>query len=81
MTDPTEDDVDRDRVMRIIMARCGDVLSEDEVAAAFGADAANASTEAMLPVEIGEQILAVVEALDEKVDALAEAVGVNKDDE
>ena len=37
--------------------------------------------QAVLPVEIGEQIMDAIAALEEKLDWLAEAVGVNKDED
>jgi hypothetical protein len=49
------DNDDHDRVMRIIMARCGDALTDADLATLT--QHAGATAEPYLPGEIGEQIL------------------------
>jgi hypothetical protein len=61
---------DRDYVMRIIRARCSDVLSDDDLASV---EAMSQPAE-MLPIEIGEQILTVLDALQDRLEALAESL-------
>ena len=56
----TESD-DHDRIMRIVMARGRDVLTEDEIAQAFAAD---------LPAEIADLIVDAIDAIEAKVQAL-----------
>ena len=68
-----------DRVLRIIRARCGDVLSDADLAAL----AETASFQAVLPVasrverEIGEQIMEVLDAMMTRMDAIERAVSPN----
>ncbi len=62
-------------VQRLILARCSEIDLED-LAVAFGS-----SADADLPAEIGEQILAVCEAMEEKLDQLAQAIGDDDDDD
>jgi hypothetical protein len=66
---------DRDRVMRLILARCPELTDADLAAI----EARSQPAEPDLPVEIGAQIMDVLAALEEKFDWLADAVGVNKD--
>jgi hypothetical protein len=56
------DDANRDCVMRIIMARCGDVLTDADLAAL-----GNAPNPDALPESIGMQILQVVEAMADRM--------------
>jgi DNA-directed RNA polymerase specialized sigma24 family protein len=71
MTTPTESD-ERDRVMRIIQARCPELTDADLEALAH---ADTASIEAVLPDEIGERIMDAIAALEEKLDRLVAAIG------
>jgi hypothetical protein len=71
MTTPTESD-ERDRVMRIIQARCPELTDADLEALAH---ADTASIEAVLPDEIGERIMGAIAALEEKLDQLVAAIG------
>jgi hypothetical protein len=71
MTTPTESD-ERDRVMRIIQARCSELTDSDLEALAH---ADTASIEAVLPDEIGERIMDAIAALEEKLDQLVAAIG------
>jgi hypothetical protein len=64
---------DRDRVMRIIMARCGDVLSDADLASIE----ARSQPAEMLPSEVAEQILTV---LDSMMDRLDELTAIVRDD-
>jgi hypothetical protein len=57
-------------VLRIIMARCGDVLTEDDLAALAEPDAD------MLPVEIGAQILDVLTAMEDRMGAMMSRLDV-----
>jgi hypothetical protein len=66
------DNDDHDRVMRIITARCGDALTDADLATLT--QHAGAPAEPDLPLEIGEQILNV---LAEMGDRLERMVGVN----
>ena len=50
---------DHDRIMRIIMARCDDVLSEAEVSKFLDAST-QPDPDDRLPSQIGEQILDVI---------------------
>jgi hypothetical protein len=76
MTDGTDDD----RVLRIIKARCGDVLSDADFALITQHAAPPAEPD--LPVEIGEQILDVLAEMGNRLDRLAGATSANgKDDD
>jgi hypothetical protein len=57
---------DRDRILRLIMARCGDVLTEADLLAAL----ADAPDPDALPGSIGEQILDVIGHLADRMDRL-----------
>ena len=60
---------DRDRVMRIVMARCADALTEEEIADIFEPDPS-----AAIWIEIGERVLDAVDALGERLDQIEQAV-------
>jgi hypothetical protein len=77
MIDPSMTD-DRDRVMRIIRARCPE-LGPDDLALITHPDPARVEPD--LPVEIGEQILDVLAEMGDRLDRLADAAGVNKDED
>jgi hypothetical protein len=67
---------DRDRVMRIIVARCPEIGLDDLT------QHAGAPAEPDLPAEIGRDIMAVLEAMEAKLDRLGEVIGVTtKDDD
>jgi hypothetical protein len=57
---------DRDRVMRTIKARCGDVLTEDDLAALVQPEADT------LPVAIAAEVFEVLEALEARMTELEE---------
>ena len=57
-----------DRVRRIIKARCGDVLSDDDLALM------TANPDDTLPVEIANQVLTVIEAMQDRLESLAESL-------
>lgn len=76
-------DDDRAAYIRALVAhRCPEIGPADLAAIAAGSQPdAIASTEAVMPVEIGDLIIDAIVALEEKVDWLADAVGVNKDED
>jgi hypothetical protein len=76
MIDPSVTD-DRDRVMRIIKARCPELGPDDLALLTQHAP----SVEPDLPEEIGEQILDVLAEMGDRLDRLADAVGVNGDED
>jgi hypothetical protein len=82
MIDPSiADSPDADRaayIRAVIQARCGDVLTDADLATLTQAATTPAE---LLPVEIGEQIIDAITALEDKLDWLAEAVGVNRDED
>ena len=63
---------DRDRILGIIRARCGDVLSDRDI---------NALMEPDLPTEIGEAILAIINLMTDRLNELAALVGAKEDDD
>ena len=65
-------DEDHDRVMRLILARCPELTDAD-----LALIAQPAPPSELLPDQIGREIMAMLEALEAKLDRLAEAVGVN----
>ena len=60
---------DRDRVRRIVIARCGDALTEEEIADIFEPDPS-----AAIWIEIGERVLDAVDALGERLTGIEQAV-------
>jgi hypothetical protein len=63
-------------VRSIIQARCPELTDADLASTeARSQPADNASTEAVLPVEIGHDIMSVLEAMESKLDQLVEAIG------
>ena len=64
---------DRDRVMRIIMARCGDVLTDADLALLAG------EPNDTLPWQIAEQILTVVDTMMDRPHRSGPAAAVIED--
>jgi hypothetical protein len=56
--------------LRIIMARCGDVLTDDDLALV----AHPSLLPELLPLEVGDQILAVLSAMAERLDRIEAAL-------
>ena len=77
MTDSTDDD--SDRVLRIIKARCGDVLSADDLAMLSQPEETVGEADT-LPIEIADQILDVVMALDDRMAKLDAVFRAGNDD-
>jgi hypothetical protein len=89
MTTPTESDDRAAYVMRIILARCGDVLTDADIASvealtqpadnaptgAIAQPTDTASIEAVLPDEIGGRIMDAIAAPEEKLGQLVAAIG------
>jgi hypothetical protein len=75
MTDPSEADDRAAYVINLARHRCPE-LSETDLAAL--AKPVSAET---LPAEIGEQIMDVLNAMMDRLDRLAEAVGVDRSDD
>jgi hypothetical protein len=71
------DNDDHDRVMRIIPARCGDVLTDADLAL-FASMESEPDT---LPVAIGEQIMEVLDHMMDRLDRMADVVGANNDED
>jgi hypothetical protein len=54
--------MDPDEIRRLVLARCGDVLTEDDLDRAFGADAAFDRL-----AEIADRIFDVIETIEERL--------------
>jgi hypothetical protein len=75
-------DDDRDRVLRIIMARCPELSDADLVLiSAIHPDPARVEPSAGMSPEIGAQILRALDHVSDRLDRLAETVGVTEDDD
>jgi hypothetical protein len=73
-------DADRaDYVRALVAHRCEEIGPDD--LALIGTIHPGAPSRETLPLEIGEQIMDAIAALENKLDWLAEAVGLNKDDD
>jgi hypothetical protein len=77
MIDPSVTDDRAAYVCSLIAVRCPEL---DSVDLALITQPATTTTE-MLPVEIGSDLMAVLEAMEAKLDRLAEAMGANKDED
>ena len=70
MTDDRDSDDRAAYVRALIPHRCPEV-TDDDLAAAFG----STQPAELLPIEIGKDIMAVLAAMEAKLDRLAETVG------
>jgi hypothetical protein len=63
--DPDDPEAERERIRSFVMARCGDTLSEDQIALAFaGAD------DDRLPASVTGQIMLVLDRMTDRLDNL-----------
>ena len=78
----TEDDDRAACVRDLIMARCGDVLTEDEIAEAFPTEFESDPTESIW-IEISERVIDCLGELEEHLEALERTIngGMDDDDE